>query len=305
MSAQKETSLVLRVCKPDFTSRGGFVWPSSVGASVSAPDWDDEAACGNGLHGWLYGQGDHDCVAYHSLPGSKWLVLEVCTSDIVLLDEKCKFPKAVVRFIGNRLEATSFIIANEPRAQNTPVIGSCLVVGDSRAVQVGALGVATAGREGTATAGDEGTATVGYEGMATAGDYGTATAGDYGTATAGDKGTATAGGYGTATAGYKGTATAGDYGTATAGHGGTATAGHEGTATAGHGGTATAGHKGTATAGYEGTARASESGEIRIQWRDEPNIRYRTVIGYVGEKGIKPDTFYRLNDDHEFEEVTE
>ena len=281
MSAQKETSLVLRVCKPDFTSRGGFVWPSSVGASVSAPDWDDEAACGNGLHGWLYGQGDHDCVAYHSLPGSKWLVLEVCTSDIVLLDEKCKFPKAVVRFIGDRLEATSFIIANEPRAQNTPVIGSCLVVGDSRAVQVGALGVATAGREGTATAGD------------------------YGTATAGDKGTATAGGYGTATAGYKGTATAGDYGTATAGHGGTATAGHEGTATAGHGGTATAGHKGTATAGYEGTARASESGEIRIQWRDEPNIRYRTVIGYVGEKGIKPDTFYRLNDDHEFEEVTE
>ena len=273
MSAQKETSLVLRVCKPDFTSYGGFVWPSSVGASVSAPDWDDEAWCGNGLHGWLYGQGNHSCVAYHSLPGSKWLVLEVCTSDIVLLDEKCKFPKAVVRFIGDRSEAASFIIANEPRAQNAPVIGSCLVVGDSRSVQVGALGMATAGYGGTATAG--------YGGTAMAGDYGKATAGRDGTAMAGREGKATAGDYGTATAG------------------------REGKAVAGYRGTATAGREGTATAGGYGTARSGERGEIRIQWWDEPNSRYRTVIGYVGEKGIKPDTFYRLNDDHEFEEVTE
>jgi hypothetical protein len=30
---------------------------------------------------------------------------------------------------------------------------------------------------------------------------------------------------------------------------------------------------------------------------------YRTTIGYVGENGIKPNTAYRLNSKHEFEEV--
>ena len=125
---------------------------------------------------------------------------------------------------------------------------------------------------------------------------GTATAGARGTATAGYSGTATAGDSGTATAGNSGTATAGDSGTATAGYRGTATAGARGTATAGDSGTATAGDSGTATAGYGGTAKTGEIGIIVCRWWDVNKERYRLAVGYVGEDGIKANTFYRANE---------
>ena len=188
-----ETSLVLRVCRPDYTSHSGFSWPSEIGADVAAPDWKKNKKCGNGLHGWLYGQGDHSCVSYWENDEAKWMVLEVASSEIVMLGGKCKFPSAKVRFIGSKSAAADFIITNEPKALNVAVIGACLKVGDGEVVQVGSLGTATAGNYGTATAGNYGTATAGESGTATAGESGTATAGNYGTATAGNYGTATAG----------------------------------------------------------------------------------------------------------------
>ncbi|KDB80850.1 putative ice nucleation protein [Bordetella bronchiseptica CARE970018BB] len=267
------TSLVLRVCRSDYTSRNGFAWPQTVGAEIVAPDWKDNKNCGHGLHGWLFGQGDHGCVDYWQDPDAKWYVLEVPSDSITMLGGKCKFPRAVVRFIGSRSDAAAYILAHEPKALNVAVIGLVREVGDGGVAEVGALGTATAGESGTATAGNYGTATAGESGTATAGESGTATAGNYGTATAGESGTATAGNYGTATAGNYGTATAGNYGTATAGNYGTATAG--------------------------------EKGELRIQWWDAKAERYRTVLGYVGEDGIKADTKYRLDDNHKFVEVSE
>ena len=223
-----ETVFVLRVCSPDLTSHKGFQWPSTIGAKVSAPDWSDNAECGNGLHGWLHGAGDTSVAEHTNNPDAKWLCLEVDEDTIVDLNGKVKFPMAIVRFVGDRKGAAQWIVDHDPLANPSTVIGHC------------------------ATAGDGGTATAGYRGTATAG-YG---------------GTATAGAYGTATAGYGGTATAGEYGTATAGDGGTATAGDRGTATAGDGGTATAGQYGTATAGDCGTATAGNGGEIRIRYID-------------------------------------
>ncbi|HEJ4196571.1 TPA: hypothetical protein SL492_005703, partial [Pseudomonas aeruginosa] len=231
---KQDTALVLRTCSADLTSHGGFQWPDKIGAVVEAPDWKKDNKCGHGLHGWLFGQGDHDCSSTVGDADAKWLVVEVCLSDLIALGGKVKFPRCTIRHIGDRASATQFLIANEPRATGVAVIGATLQAGDKELCQVGAYGTATAGDEGTATAGDEGTATAGYKG----------------TATAGDEGTATAGNWGTATAGYKGTATAGNWGTATAGNWGTATAGYKGTATAGNWGTATAGDEGTATAGY-------------------------------------------------------
>ena len=72
--------------------------------------------------------------------------------------------------------------------------------------------------------------------------------------------------------------------------GGTATAGYEGTATAGDGGMATAGYGGTATAGDKGTL-------IIRRWDGK---RDRTVVGYIGENGLEPNTPYKLNDAGEF-----
>ncbi|HCE9177386.1 hypothetical protein [Pseudomonas aeruginosa] len=289
---KQDTALVLRTCSADLTSHGGFQWPDKIGAVVEAPDWKKDNKCGHGLHGWLFGQGDHDCSSTVGEADAKWLVVEVGLSDLIALGGKVKFPRCTIRHIGDRASATQFLIANEPRAAGVAVIGATLQAGDKELCQVGAYGTATAGDWGTATAGYKGTATAGYKGTATAGNEGTATAGDWGTATAGD--------WGTATAGDWGTATAGDWGTATAGYKGTATAGNEGTATAGNEGTATAGDWGTATAGDWGTATAGEKGEIRIRYWDEKADRYRTVIGYVGEDGLEPGIAYRLDSNHRF-----
>ena len=202
-TATGSTSLVLRCCRSDMTSKNAFVWPQ-VGGVAKAPDWRDDANCGHGLHGWLYGQGDHSTSDFANDPEAKWLVVQVEESTIRMLGGKCKFPEGKVVFVGAKSDAAEYIIANEPRAKNVAVIGRVALVGDKEPVLVGALGTATAGESGTATAGESGTAT----------------AGNYGTATAGYRGTATAGYRGTATAGYRGTATAGNYGTATAGESG-------------------------------------------------------------------------------------
>jgi hypothetical protein len=182
-AAEPKTALVLRTCGADMTSYGGFLWPES--GPVECPDWKPTKQCGNGLHGFLWGEGKGGLASWGE--GARWLVVEVIESDVIDLDGKVKFPRGVVVHCGDRFSAG---------------------------------GTATAGDRGTATAGYRGTATAGYGGTATAGDGGTATAGYGGTATAGYRGTATAGDGGTATAGDGGTATAGYGGTATAGDGG-------------------------------------------------------------------------------------
>jgi hypothetical protein len=48
-----------------------------------------------------------------------------------------------------------------------------------------------------------------------------------------------------------------------------------------------------------GAARADENGILCISHGNT------IVIGYVGEDGIKPNTYYRLNDKHDFVEVKE
>jgi len=187
-----EKHLILRTCNADMTSRKGFKWPRS--GPVAAPDWNPAPECGNGLHGFLRGEGNGGLANWSS--DAVWLVAEVET--YVDLGGKVKFPAAHVIFAGSRLEAAAIVKARYPDAA---VIGANVAVEDRRDAVVGDYGTATAGSGGTATAGHQGTATAGACGTATAGDWGAATAGDDGTATAGERGTATAGYIGTATAG--------------------------------------------------------------------------------------------------------
>jgi len=77
-----------------------------------------------------------------------------------------------------------------------------------------------------------------------------------------------------------------------------------GTATAGDRGTATAGYSGTATAGYSGTATAGKEGVLILTYYDNKTSSYKRKIALVGENGIKPNVKYRLNDENNFEEVT-
>lgn len=156
-------SLVLRVCRADMTSYGGFTWPSQ--GHVEAPDWEPTEDCGKGLHGWLNAEGDYTSSSFHADIEAKYLVLEVETTKVIELDGKCKFPSAEVLFTGGMVEALTFIEKLRPELKSKPLLFA------------------------TRTAGKYGTATAGYKGTAIAGDFGTATAGKDGTATAGNDGT--------------------------------------------------------------------------------------------------------------------
>jgi len=159
-----ETALILRTCSADMKSHSDFQWPSEVGAVVEAPDWIANDECGNGLHGWLFGQGDHGCSGSVSNPDAKWLVVEAVLADVIALGGKVKFPRCTIRHIGDRKSATDFMLANEVRSAGVAIIGATRTAGDKEHCQVGALGSATAGDSGTATAGDSGTATAGDKG---------------------------------------------------------------------------------------------------------------------------------------------
>ena len=138
------TALVLRCCAADMSSQNGFIWPG-VGGIATAPDWIDNKECGSGLHGWLYGQGDHSSSTYWEDANSKWLVVEVAESSIRMLGGKCKFPSGKVVFVGSKVAAAAYIIAKEPRAASVAVIGAVLEVGERGAVQGGDLSVLTGG----------------------------------------------------------------------------------------------------------------------------------------------------------------
>ena len=227
------TSLVLRVCRADGTSQGGFQWPLEVGAEVVAPDWKNNTTCGNGLHGWLYGQGDHSCVSYWADDASKWLVLEVESAGIVMLDGKCKFERCIVRFVGEKTAAAAYVIEHEPQSSNVAVIGASLQVGAKQSGLVGALGTLTGGDRSTMTGGDDSILTGGRRSTLIGGEYSILTGGN------------------------RSTMTGGDY------------------------------------------------SELRIRYWDSAAERYRTEIAYVGENGIKPNTAYKLDDNHQFMEVSE
>lgn len=67
-------------------------------------------------------------------------------------------------------------------------------------------------------------------------------------------------------------------------------------------GAASAADAGVAAAGKHGRARAGNYGVLVIRYADQQNGRSRLAVGYVGENGIKPDTWYRVDDEGNFVE---
>jgi hypothetical protein len=222
---------------------------------VEASDWEPTKECGNGLHGWLWGAGDWSLKV--QAEKIRWLVVEVAESSLIDLEGKVKFPKGnVVGCYETWHEAMAFIRARMP---------------DDKFEKVA----------------------TGYYGHASAtGDYGHASAtGDYGHASAtGDYGHASATGYcGHASAtGDCGHASAtGDYGHASA----TGDCGHA-SATGNSGHASATGDCGWAVGGRDSRVRAGANGAITAIYWD--GIRYRVVVGYVGEDGIEANTWYRI-----------
>ena len=166
--------LVLRTCNYDMTSHGGFKWPTS--GPVKCDDWINDEWCGNGLHGFLWGEGNGNLANWDS--NAKWLVVEVDEDKIVDLDGKVKFPKGNVIFCGDQINATNFIAQH---GKGKAIIGHHLTVGHNMTACVGYHGKATSGNQGTAIAGYYGKAKAGDCGVAIVGNCGTAMSGTYGT----------------------------------------------------------------------------------------------------------------------------
>ena len=165
--------LVLRSCGAGFTAHGGFVWPSEVGATVRPERWDPTPNCGDGLHGFLHGEGDGGLADWSET--AEWLVFECAPGDVVALDGKVKCgPEVTVAHIGQgataferRLDAIAFLVSR----------GQC---------GAGCVGRALTGGDGsTLTGGDRSTLTGGYGSTLTGGDRSTLTGGDRSTLTGG------------------------------------------------------------------------------------------------------------------------
>src|ERR1700690_2610663 len=161
--------LVLRTCAADMTSKNGFKWPQK--GAVKCHDWLPTAECGNGLHGFLWGEGNGGLADWAA--DAKWLVVSVLEKEIVVIDRKVKFPRGNVVFCGGRKEATDYIAARLPPGRTPAIVGHFAVSGDRGTSTSGDGGTSTSGDGGTSSSGDRGTSTSGYRGTSTSGDYGT------------------------------------------------------------------------------------------------------------------------------------
>jgi len=308
-----ELAYILKSVNADMTSYNGFVWPAE--GPVEAPDWNAQPECGGGLHGWLWGQGDFSL----AVPNARWLIASINKADCIDLSGKIKVARAWVIFCGDRFGATFELL----RLREEHLL--CASVQNEKEFVQGDSGAATVkGNYGAATVqGNYGAATVkGNYGAATVqGNYGAATVqGNCGAATVqgncdaatvkGNCGAATVKGYcGAATVkGNYGAATVqGNYGAATVqGNYGAATVqGNYGAATVkGDYGAATVKGNGLSTVfGAHGQVSGGAGSALVLTWfLDGSSVR--AVVAHVGEDGIKPDSWYRLNDDHEFVEVS-
>ena len=91
--------MILRTCNENFTSAHDpdFQWPNTIGAEVTPYKWDPSPECGNGLHGFQYGEGDRDLADWSD--SAQWIVF---AGDIIVnIDgQKVKTNKATILHIG-------------------------------------------------------------------------------------------------------------------------------------------------------------------------------------------------------------
>ena len=178
--------LVLRTCNDDGTSRNSFVWPLTVGSTVTCPDWDSKPECGNGLHGLLWGEGNGELLSWEE--DDKWLVLEVEESDIIDLGGKVKFPSCKVVHVGDQKSATNYMYEH---SKLKAIVGLMIQVGNSSTILSGYGSKITSGEGSKITSGEGSKITSGDYNTITSGDYSTITSGNYSTITSGNRSTIT------------------------------------------------------------------------------------------------------------------
>lgn len=262
---EEQKVYVLRICRADMTSKNGFVWP--VSGHVEAPDWSPEAECGNGLHGWLWGLGDYS-VGY-AKHDAKWLVVEVDADSVVYLTNKVKFPKGDVVKVGTWLECFTLVQDEAVRRGlvtcNSVSADNCSYASDENSFKhASATGMCS--RAATKSFRSHASTSSAYGRAFATGEHSHAIA-------AGESSKASA-------TGLSGKAVTLEYASPASG----------------------TGIRGVGCClGQNGHARAGYSGSIILTYWD--GGRNRHVIGYVGENGIKANTWYTLDKNYQLEEA--
>lgn len=208
--------------------------------------------------GGLHGlrPGDGNPVIWATGPNAVWLVCSYDPETVVDLGGKIKVPSCVVEYVVDEKNDAKTKVPMWLKERGVlGPIHGAILVNTYGLTQVGDAGIAIAGLKGESIAGDYGSAMVGASGKATAGSYGVAIA-----------------------TAWESQATTQLYGTSLVGSRGKAQVGYGGHAIAGPG----------------GQAKAGMNGMIQIRWSD-PQQRIRIAVGYIGENGLEPDVFYKLD----------
>ncbi len=278
---------ILRCNEPGLTSRNGFQWVWE--GNVEAPDWSPAPECGNGLHGWLWGAGDHTFSGHWKDDDAVWLVAAVWLSDIVDLGGKVKFPRATVVYSGTRDEATREIVR---LGSKKPVMFVNLTCGDNESQVGGYKARLTGGYGSTNTGGDES--------INKGGEGSTNTGGDESINKGGDDSTNTGDYWSTNTGGNRSTNTGGAGSTNTGGAGSTNKGGYWSTNKGDDRSTNTGGDYSTNTGGYRSTNTGGDASTLQggekstLTWKLWDGDRYRFHTYYVGEGGILPNVPYKF-----------
>jgi hypothetical protein len=251
--------LVVRTCNADFTSWGGFQWPTE--GYVEAPDWRPTAECGYGLHGLLEGDGDWGLLDW-SLE-AKALVVEVDRAGIVEIGGKVKFRGALVRSVSSLAVALCQVVCDAGRIVKN-------VADLIRTTEAEATEKASGNASPLAASGDDSR-------LAASGNASQLAA-------SGNASRLAASGNASrlAASGYASRLAASGYASRLAASGDDsrlAASGDDSIAMA---------------AGYNSIASAGPNGVIALTWHD--GTRRRVTVGYVGEDGIEPNVDYRVDD---------
>jgi hypothetical protein len=322
--------LFLRRCNKDYTSYGGFQWPSEVGSVVEAPDWKQNDSCGNGLHGWPWGIGLGEGMSFDIIHDS-WIVFSAKPGDVVgglSGGHKAKVKSCVVVASGSFGKCWDVIDKGRDRLIKEVSNGGCEAASSGNSSTAASSGnyskAASSGNYSkAASSGDSSKAASsgGFSTAASSGDCSTAaSSGDYSTAaSSGDSSkAASSGGFSTAASSGNSSkaASSGDYSTAAssgnsskaASSGDYSTAASSGNSSkaASSGGFSTAEAIGESTmasvCGISGRVKVGSKGAFAIGYkREDGSLDF--LVGRAGDN-VKPDTWYEVVD-FELKEVSQ
>jgi len=282
---------MLRTCAADGTSHGGFKWPAS--GPVTCPDWDPKPECGNGLHGLLWGAGNASYLSQSE--DAIWQIVEI-QEWVDIGGDKIKVPSGNVVYSGDMCGAMVGIATRwlahlkETSAFDNEGDSSQLAAsGDSS--QLAASGdssrlAASGDSSQLAASGDSSQ-------LAASGDSSRLAASGYSSrlAASGDSSRLAASGYSSrlaASGDSSQLAASGDSSQlAASGYSSRLAASGDSSQLAASGDSSIA-----MCAGPGSSAAAGPNGTIALSWWDQAAKRYRVIVGYVGEDGIEPNTYY-------------